>query len=71
MKINEKISINSEDVYCVFGKYKNIGFVIWKQKTQLNINGYGFACQSLRDAYDQIVDRIDNNRGVYMPYYNR
>lgn len=56
------------------GIYKDIPFTIYshpKSPKVYSINGYRFEYRNLKDAYNQIVYRIDNNAGVYLQSYIR
>ena len=51
------------------GVYKDIPFTIYshpKSPKVYSINGYRFEYRNLKDAYNQIVYRIDNDAGVYL-----
>jgi len=64
---NKLIAINTELPDWEAGNYKGVVFNIWKTTNpiKLRINGYQFDCVNLQDAYDQIADRVDNNKGIY------
>lgn len=67
----KNIQIINHSTEWIVGTYKNILFNIHKRKNPivLSINGYRFECDNLHDAYSQVVDRIDNNKGIYLQSY--
>ena len=72
-KINMGIKILGEGNGLIIGKCKDIIFNIYshpKSPKVLSINGYQFKYRNLKDAYNQIVYRIDNNAGVYLQSYD-
>lgn len=48
---------------CVIYTYKDSDKII------LGINGYRFEHKSIEDAKEDAVDRVTNNKGIYLQYY--
>ena len=67
----KRFKILSKASGTIIGKYKNVIFNIFKSPKVISINGYKFKYKNLKDAYNQIAYRIDNNAGVYLQSINR
>lgn len=67
--MSNEIQIIEETPSLIVGTYKKVLFNIYPKESLLGINAYLFEYTDIQDAYSQIVDRINHNRGVYLQSY--